>query len=113
MKVGSHIRGMLVPQVAVFLQCLIDDLFQLGWHVRVQTHGSYRSAVQDRLEDGCCTPPTERQLAGDHLVEYGSKREQIRTGVQILAPRLLWRHIGDGAESRTGACQVLSVRHLR
>ncbi len=43
---------------------------------------------QDRLEDGCRTLATERQLAGDHLVENGYKLEQIRMGVQILASRL-------------------------
>jgi hypothetical protein len=26
---------MLVAQVAVFLQCLVDDPFQFGWHVGI------------------------------------------------------------------------------
>src|ERR1017187_1369816 len=37
LQIAAHLRGVLVAQIAVFLQCLGDDVFQLGRQVRVQS----------------------------------------------------------------------------
>jgi hypothetical protein len=36
LQVGSNLRCALTPQIAVFLQRLVDDPFEFGWHVRIQ-----------------------------------------------------------------------------
>src|SRR5208282_6771362 len=51
----------------------------------------------------------ERHRAGGHLIEHGAKAEQVRTGVEILAARLLRRHVGDGTDGRSRAGEERSV----
>ena len=49
------------------------------------------------------------QRAGGHLVEHDAEGEQVGAGVEFLAARLLGRHVGDGAQWRAGAGEVLVV----
>ena len=39
LQVAPHLRGMLVPQGAILLQCLAHDVFEPGRHVGIQTDG--------------------------------------------------------------------------
>jgi hypothetical protein len=55
------------------------------------------------------TVPAEGQLPGGHLIEDGSKREQVAPRIQFLRTRLHRRHVGDGAERRTGTGEMLFV----
>src|SRR6266436_4111737 len=55
------------------------------------------------------TVATEGQLAGGHLIEDNSKREQIAPRIEFLRARLLWRHISDGAQRGTGTGEMLLV----
>src|SRR5271169_2945127 len=48
-------------------------------------------------------------MPGGHLIEDGSKREQIAPCIQFLRSRLLRRHISHGAERRTGAGEMMLV----
>ena len=57
--------------------------------------------------------PTEGQLPGGHLVENGSKREQIGSGIQFFRPRLLRRHVSNRAERGTGAGEMIRVHRTR
>ncbi len=107
LEVGSHLRGMLVTQFSIFLQGLGDDPFEFRRHVGIQSHRCYWSSVQDRVEDDTRTFPTEGQRPCRHFVQDGTKREQIRAGIQFLASDLFRRHEGDGAKGRTGAGEML------
>ena len=51
LQVGAHFRGMLVAQVPVLLQSLVDDVFQLGWQVRIHSHRRHWRAFQNCVED--------------------------------------------------------------
>ena len=51
LQVGPHLRGMLIAQVAVFLQSLIDDPFQFGRHSGIQPQRRSRRRIQDGFED--------------------------------------------------------------
>jgi hypothetical protein len=42
-----------------------------------------------------------------HLVQHSAEGEQIAPRIQFFRPRLLWRHISNGAERRTGTGQVV------
>jgi len=103
----------LITEFSIFLQRPVDDVFQFGWYVGIQPHDRNRCPVQDRIENRCCTFSTEGQLPSSHLIEDGSKREQIAPRIQFLCPRLLRRHISNGAERRTGTSQMLPVHRLR
>jgi hypothetical protein len=50
-KLGTHFRCALIAQVPIFLQCPVDDRFQIEWEVRIEAYSSDRSAVQDGIEE--------------------------------------------------------------
>src|SRR5713101_7702088 len=47
---GERCGGVLVTQLAVFLQRLVDDPFQIRRNFRVQTHHGRRSAIEDAVQ---------------------------------------------------------------
>ena len=51
LQVGAHVGGVLVAQVAVFLQRLVDDLFQLRRNITIETNRRGRIRIEDCLED--------------------------------------------------------------
>ena len=83
LQIGSHLRRTLVAQVAVLLQRLVDDVFQFGRHVGFSRTGATGSGSGSPRKSSRSFP-AEGQLAGGHLIEHRSKREQIRARVQIL-----------------------------
>src|SRR5579883_1311019 len=107
LQVGADIGGVLVAQVAVFLERLGDDVLELGWEIGIEADGGHRSAIKDGLENEGRGVAAEGQRARGHLVECGAEGEQVGAAIKFLAPGLLGRHVGDGAESRTGAGEVL------
>src|SRR5262245_14713396 len=86
-------RG-LVSKLAVLLERLVDDVVQLGGHVRVEFAGPWRCLAQNCIEDQSRRPSSERLPTGGHFVEHYAEREQIRTAIDRLAARLFWRHVG-------------------
>ena len=67
--------------------------------------------MEDGIEDDRGRASGERLPPRGHLVEHQPEREQIRAGVQVVAARLLGRHVGNRAErdARAGA-QVFALR---
>ena len=63
--------------------------------------------IQNGFEDHPRTFAAERQRPGRHLVQHRAEREQVGAGIEFLASHLLRRHVGDGAQRRTGAGQML------
>src|ERR1039458_2839495 len=78
LQVGADVRGMLVAQVAIFLQTLGDNPFQFGWEIGIQSDWRNGCSVQNAIEDYPCTLTTEGQCPSCHFVENGTEREQIR-----------------------------------
>ncbi len=102
LQVGAHLGGILIAQVAVFLQRLVDHLFQPGRQIGIQPHRSNRKPVHDAIEDHGRGVAAEGQLSGRHLVKHDAERKQIGACVKGLRPDLLRRHIGDRAERASG-----------
>ena len=69
-----------------------DDLLILARHPCVVRYGSGRS-VDDRVENLDVRLPGERRLPGRHLVEDGSRREDVGPRVDGRALRLLRGHV--------------------
>jgi len=103
----------LVTQRPVFFQSLVDDVFEFERQIRIEPNWWSGGTIQNCFEDDRRTLATEGQLASGHLIEDGSKREQIGPCIQFSRPRLLRRHISDGAERRTRAGEVLFVNRSR
>ena len=85
LQLRAHVRGVLIAQVAVFLQRLVDDPFQLRGDVRVQPHGRGRRAFRMASKIIAEVSPRKGSAPGRHLVEHHAKREQIAARVQFLA----------------------------
>src|SRR5260370_3089738 len=52
LEVAYNFARGLVPQIAILLQQLVDDVFQLGRHCRVQPYWRNRGSIEDTVEDG-------------------------------------------------------------
>ena len=50
LQIRSHVRRALVAQVAVFLQRLVDDVFQLGRHIGIQPNRGSGDRIQYGLK---------------------------------------------------------------
>src|SRR5260370_33688328 len=47
LQIDANVSGVLVAQLPVFLQGLVDSLFELGRKVGLETHRRVRCAIQD------------------------------------------------------------------
>jgi len=97
LQVGAQFRGVLVADVTIFLQRLVDDAFQAVGNIGIQTHWRSWRPVQNGVEGGSRSVATEWQPSGGHFVEHHAEGEKIGAGVNVFAPNLLGRHVGDGA----------------
>src|SRR2546427_10253555 len=98
---------MLVAKAGVFLEGLVDDVFESGRQVRVQTHRRQRRLVKNGIEHGRGGFSTKGELSGGHLVKHDAERKKIGTGIQILAEGLFGEHVGNGAKRGTWAGEIL------
>src|SRR6185437_3625399 len=98
---------MLVANVAILLKRLIDDALEFSGNFRIQTYRRYGRFLQNRIKNNGCGVAGEGGASGDHFVEHGAKRKQIRANVEFLAARLLGRHVRDGPYSLARAGQIL------
>ncbi len=89
LQVGADVCGVLITQIAVFLQALVDNAFQQGRQVGIQAHCRSGNAVQYRLKDHSGSVAAKRQCSRRHLVQNRTEREQIGSYIQILAFDLL------------------------
>src|SRR5580704_7506926 len=51
LQVAAHFGSVLISKVAIFLQRLIDDLFQPRREVGIEASGRGRHAIQDGVEN--------------------------------------------------------------
>ena len=80
-----------------------------GREIGVDAHGGSRLAVQDGVEDDGGGVAAEGNDAGGHLVQHSAEGEQVAAGIEFLALGLLRRHVGDRADGRAGAGQILQA----
>ena len=102
-QIGAHIGGVLITRLAIFFECLLDNFVELGRHVRINASGSGRLALQNRIEDHGGRAAGECLARGHHFVQHEAEAEKIRAGIELFPTRLLRRHVGHGADRRTGA----------
>ena len=87
----------------VLLQAVPDDAVERRRHVGAGAPAELgRILPQDRRHRLGRRVAPERAPAGEHLVEHGAEREQVRARVDRLAAHLLRRHVADRAEHDAG-----------
>ena len=64
-----------------------------GRNQRIQMRDRTRRAIEDRVVDDRRRAATERLDARDHLIEHRAEREEIGSRIDLLAARLLGRHV--------------------
>src|SRR6267378_7849378 len=108
LQVRAQVGGMLIAKVGVFFQGLVDDVFETGRQVWIETHRRQRRFVKNRIEHGRRRFPAKGKLSGGHLVKHDAEREEIGARIQILAESLFGGHVGNGAKrgARTGEVLV-------
>ena len=57
------------------VQRTVDDVFQLGGHIRIQPHRGYGSVFQNGVEDQRRSVAPERHRSRTHLVQDRTERE--------------------------------------
>ena len=67
-QVRLYLGCVLVAKIRVFFQCLVDDVFQLGWNGGVQANRRLGCAIQNRFEDHAAGVAVKWQCPGTHLV---------------------------------------------
>jgi hypothetical protein len=81
LQVGSYFGCTLMAQVAIFLQRLVDDAFQLSGNVRVQAHCRCGLGLQNRFEEARCCP-----AEGEQQVNENGPSRSKPTGRRLLRP---------------------------
>jgi len=68
--------------------------------------------VQNRVHQARVAVAVEREAAGEHLVEHGAERPEVRSAIGLVAANLLGRHVSDGAERRPAAREPVAAAEL-
>jgi hypothetical protein len=106
---GLNWRKISVTQIAICLQRLVDDVFQLGRNVAIEPDCRRRIRIQYGIEDQRSSFTMERQRSRCHFVQNRAEGKQVGAGIQLLALGLLRGHVGNCTERGTRAGQVIRI----
>src|SRR5262249_22952625 len=106
LQVGAQFGCTLVAQIAVFLKQFSDDLAKLCGKGATGSGGGHGIAIENRIENDSRSIAAKRGRLGRHLVEHRSHAEKVAATVEFLSTRLLRRHVGHGADSRSGTGEM-------
>ena len=98
LDVEREVVGGLEALGGVLLQAVVDDPLQRGGQGRVRHRHLRRLFLEDRVQRLDRRAPLEGALAGEHLVQDGAEREDVRPMVGIVPAHLLGRHVPDGSQ---------------
>ena len=112
-QVRENSGGALVTQVAVFFEGAAQNFVEALRQIRIPFRGGLRLFRQNRMRNhrGCAA--VKRLAAGGHFVEHGAEAEKIGAQIEILAARLLGRHICNGADGDAGTGEMRSIVQCR
>src|SRR5580693_9827392 len=70
LQLGTHVGCALVAQIAIFLESPVDDVFQLGRNLTIETNRRGWGRVEDGFKDDSRTFSLKGQCARRHLVQH-------------------------------------------
>ena len=109
LKIGADVGGVVVAEVAIFLEAFGDDFFELEREFGIEAERRSWFAAEDFFEDDAGGFAGEGQLASGHFVEDDGEGEEVGASVEIFAADLFGRHVGDGANGGAWAGDLLRV----
>ena len=100
----------MIPLLAVLFHCPPDDVFQFHRQVGIDRRRRRRLPVHHRVQRGHNICTGERLFPRSHLIQHHAEREDIRSRVQRLIPRLFRGHIHRGSRQHTHSGQRIFLR---
>ncbi len=101
-----HVRHVLSTAIRVLAQAARDQLVQLGWDAGSSSPDQLGVLVQDCGERVRRGLSAKRRMAGQHLEQHATEREDVAARVDIQPSHLLRRHVPGGAEHGPGLRRV-------
>ena len=111
-QVGTQIRRALVADVAVLVEGLVNNVFQIDRQGGIHSNCRSRLFVKDRIEQSGGGVTAKRERSCRHLIKHSAKGKQIGAGVQFLPQGLFGGHVSHRAQRAAGAGEML-FRHGR
>jgi len=96
----------LVAKRRIFFEGFVDDARELGRKSGIEPDGSDRRMIEDAIENFSRAVAAKCGAASRHLIENNTEAEEIAASVKLTAACLFGRHVGDGAESSSGAGEM-------
>src|ERR1700680_2017456 len=94
-------------QLAIFLQSLVDDLFELWGQFWIQSCRRCGRLAENPMENSCRGVALKWESASHHLIQHHSEGEQVGPSIQFFPACLFRRHVSHRAERRARAGEVL------
>jgi len=98
----QEIASGLEPIPGPFLEAASHEVFEQGWHLRVDSREAGRFLLEDACLDLGRRGARERMLPGNHLIEHHTQREDVGAMVRRFALELLGRHVSGRAHGDAG-----------
>src|ERR1700730_17673491 len=77
LQIGAYVCGMLVTEIAVFLESLLDELIKFRRQIRINPQRRCGSPIKNSLENYTGSISSKRQLPGAHFIQHYSEGKQI------------------------------------
>src|SRR2546427_2090160 len=97
---------MLVTKRRIFFEGFVDDALELSGKSGIEPDGSDRRMIEDAIENFSRAVAAKCGAASRHFIENNTEAEEIAASVKFAAASLFGRHVGDGAESGSGAGEM-------
>ena len=116
LQVCANLSRVLVSEFAVLLQAAIDNARQSIRNIGIQTRRSDLDLLNDGDQKlaGCIS--REGSAASAHLIEQDAEREEVCSGIDLFAERLLRGHVcrrPQGGAKPVGKLMRFEVRPRR
>ena len=106
LQLVGHVARALPAVLGILRQARPHDPVERGRRHRLDARDRRRLLLHDRRDERGLARAGERLAPGDHLVEHGAERENVRARVGLLALELFRRHVLEGPEDRSGLREV-------
>src|SRR5207253_9621201 len=90
----------------ILFEGFVDDALELSRKSGIETDGSDRRMIEDAIENFSRAVAAKCGAASRHFIENNTEAEEIAASVKFTAASLFGRHVGDGAESGSGAGEM-------
>src|SRR5271156_6277002 len=92
LELRAHCRGSLVARLAILLECLEDDGFQLYRELRIPLRRRNWRAIQNGFGDDEGGVAGESAMTSNHFVEHQTEGEEIGARIEFFTADLFRRH---------------------